>query len=182
MICNYIEEEKQIKIMSTVFKRIYEAFLLCKEEYIIWLEDDVVVNKKITGRFHFDLNGYCPNYLCDFHKEELTKIFPFIDTNHSYCFAGSGGSVFNKNKILSYLQNVDLMTTLFRNANQCRLAWAQDFMLSVFIYLHHGTVGPYDGHQDWFNFIHPDIAVQHQYKTYYNVPMPDHLKYLVDMD
>jgi hypothetical protein len=36
-----------------------------------------------------------------------------------------------------------------------------------------GTIGPYNGHYDYFRGINPRIDVQHQYKELYNVPLPE---------
>uniref|UniRef100_A0A6C0I2P6 Glycosyltransferase 2-like domain-containing protein n=1 Tax=viral metagenome TaxID=1070528 RepID=A0A6C0I2P6_9ZZZZ len=175
-----LEEGKQIEIMSGVFDRVKDAILLCKEDYVMWLEDDVVINRRITSPFLYDLNGYCPNSLLPCHKEGMVKDFPFIDVNKDYRYSGAGGSVFHKYRLLNCLQNVDLVTTLFKNVNSYRMPWNQDFLLSVLILLNKGTVGPYDGHQDGGYDINPNIVVQHQYKRFYKVPMPAHLEHLVD--
>jgi hypothetical protein len=48
----------------------------------------------------------------------------------------------------------------------------------IFAGLNQGTVGPYDGHADC-HYLNENIPVQHQYKVYYNVNMPNNLMNLV---
>jgi hypothetical protein len=94
--CIYIHENENIwlvhknmddgtHIMNSkkLIQRIEKAFLLIREDYIMWLEDDVSINGKINDTFIYDLNGYSPNQFLDFQIKELQKKYTFLD-NHTY--------------------------------------------------------------------------------------------------
>jgi hypothetical protein len=50
----------------------------------------------------------------------------------------------------------------------------------MLVILNGGTVGSYEGHCDGYgNVIHDIINVQHQYKRWYDIELPDELKHLV---
>ena len=57
----------------------------------------------------------------------------------------------------------------------------QDFLFSLIVTLSGGNIGPYKGHLDYYRGINPNIDVQHQFKNFYNVPLPDELSHLVKM-
>jgi hypothetical protein len=193
--CIYIHETENLPLVWYPFKdtdlynktnklinRIINAFQLCKEEYIMWLEDDVSVNNRVNeNELIYDLNGYAPNKFLQCHLIELKKTYPFIDINKQYVFSGHGGSIYKKNNIINYLQNTELKDDLLNNwkeykFNEC----AQDFFISLLIILQGGTIGQYTGHLDGItNIIYPNITVQHQYKRWYGVSMPEEIKHLV---
>ena len=56
---------------------------------------------------------------------------------------------------------------------------AQDFLFSVIITLCSGTIGSYSGHYDNHYELDKMIDVQHQYKEYYNIPLPYELERFV---
>jgi hypothetical protein len=57
----------------------------------------------------------------------------------------------------------------------------QDFLFSLIVTLSGGKIGPYNGHYDYYYGINPFIDVQHQFKEFYNVPLPYELNHLVKM-
>jgi hypothetical protein len=166
-----------------LIQRISKAFQLCKEDYVMWLEDDVIINSRIDANFNYDINGFCPNRIQDFSNIELAKRYPFIEINKEYKISGHGGSVFKKHTILKYFENEPIIMNILHNWREYRFPsnLGQDFLFSAIVTLNQGTIGPYEGHYDGFhrNEICPSMVVQHQYKRWYNYPMPSELQYLV---
>lgn len=93
LIYNYIGTECAVIHSKKLVKRFCEALLLCKEDYVIWLEDDVSINNKITNDFHYDMNGFCPNTIV---TDVLCKNYAILKSNIKYHFTGHGGSIFHK--------------------------------------------------------------------------------------
>lgn len=56
-----MEDGSHIINSNKLIERIKKVFNLIQEDYVMWLEDDVVINNIITDDFHYDLNGFCPN-------------------------------------------------------------------------------------------------------------------------
>lgn len=168
-----------LKHCKKLIERISSAFLLIKEDYIMWLEDDVIINGRIIDNFQYDINGFCPNTIV---TRLLCSRFKNLDPNRKYPFSGHGGTVFNKTNTLSSFLREDIIDEVGLNWLNYDLPTtaAQDYLFSILVTLNGGTVGPYGGHADRHdNQIDPRITVQHQYKRWYGVLMPDELKHLV---
>jgi len=166
-------EEDYIKKSHKLIERMEGVFPLIKEDYIMWLEDDVRVNGVIQEPFRYDLNGYCPNqFIWNIDKTKYTL-------NGVYRWSGHGGSVYHKEKILSYFKNKTLIQDVLVNWKNYQLTSniCQDYFWSLIIILNGGTIGPYHGHSDC-RYKNESILVQHQYKVWYNVPMPKELIYM----
>jgi len=162
-------------------KRFCEALLLCEEDYVMWLEDDVSVNNKITDIFRYDMNGFCPNTIV---TDVLCKKYAIFEYGKKYHFTGHGGSVFHKKNIMNALIKEEVLTDVVNNWQEYELptTLCQDYLFSILVILNGGTIGPYKGHNEHGRHtIEPDIDIQHQYKRWYGVPMPDHLKHLVEI-
>lgn len=184
--CIYIHEKEQILLTLSLeqdyitescklIERIEKVFPLIQEDYIMWLEDDVSVNGVIQDTFRYDLNGYCPNTFNAFWNIDKKK-YPLTGVYH---WSGHGGSVFHKNNFLTYLKNKEMIRDILVHWKQYNLTSnvGQDFFWSLIITLHGGTIGPYQGHEDC-TYKNDSITVQHQYKVWYHVPMPEELSYL----
>lgn len=177
----YNDMDSRLLHGNKLINRIKESIGLIKEDYFIWLEDDVLINDKITDIFKYDLNGYCPNFVSSFWNiNEIYKKYNFIEPNKQYVWSGQGGSVFKKESILQYLSNKPVIDDVLNNwviynftSNIC-----QDFLLSMIIHFNNGTIGYYDGHMDC-TYMNENIKVQHQYKYWYNIDLPDDKKYLI---
>ena len=161
--------------------RVTNAFELCKEEYVMWLEDDVSINNRIADTFRYDLNGYCPNLISAQGILKLQEKYGVLDVNKRYHFTGHGGSVFDKNFFIKAVQNKPLIYDIIENWGYYDFPTtiAQDFLFSVIIILSGGTIGPYKGHCDNHYNLDPTIDVQHQFKRYYNIPLPYELERFV---
>jgi len=167
-----LNEKRELINSTNLVKRIRYAFSLIKEEYIMWLEDDVHINNKITDEFKYDINGYCPNKL---ETDILCKHYKQLDADKKYPFSGHGGSVLHKENVMSALSRNDLINEIVPNWLEYNLPTtiAQDYLFSLLVTLNGGTVGSYAGHgESCDNEIHPDIIVQHQYKYWYGKEMP----------
>jgi hypothetical protein len=156
---------------------------LIREDYVMWIEDDVSINSKIDDEFRFDLNGFCPNSVSNFWNiNELSKKYPFLNINADYRFSGHGGSVFHKNNFITYLKNKDIIDDILENwiIYKFPTSLGQDFFFSMIILLSNGTIGSYKGHYDGFHYKDNNISVQHQYKVWYNHDLPEELCYLIN--
>jgi hypothetical protein len=165
-----------------LIERVVNAFKLCKEEYVMWLEDDVHINNMITDTFKYHINGFCPNTISVNHLIKLKQKYD-IDINYEYRFSGHGGSVFHKDFFISSMNNKIMIQDLLENWVNYKFPTdiGQDFLFSLIVTLCGGKIGPYNGHYDYLYKINPNITVQHQCKQFYNVPLPDELKHLVKM-
>jgi hypothetical protein len=181
-IYNDVEGDGKYYNSFKLIERVVNAFTLCKEKYVMWLEDDVHINNKITDTFNYHINGFCPNTISVDNLIKLKETYD-IDINYEYRFSGHGGSVFHKDFFISSMNNKIMIQDLLENwvtygfgTNIC-----QDFLFSLIIILSGGNIGPYNGHYDYLYEINPKITVQHQCKQFYNVPLPDELSHLVKM-
>jgi hypothetical protein len=170
-----------IDIVHKMIDRYTEAFLLIKEDYIMWLEDDVSINEKITDTFKYDINGFCPNMYNDKMINRLNQTYDCIKKENIYRWSGHGGSIFNKSNILKYFENKDIINDILINWKKYNLPKdiCQDFFISLLVNTNCGTIGTYKGHQDGYNGLDSYIQVQHQYKVWYNIPLPTELQHLV---
>ena len=167
-------EEDYITKSHRLIERMEKVFPWIKEDYIMWLEDDVCVNGVIQDIFRYDVNGYCPNY---FTWNLDTKKYPLHGV---YRWSGQGGSVYHKKSFLKYVSNKEVIQDVLVNWKKYNLTvdiW-HDYFWSLIITLQGGTVGPYKGHADCYDK-NVAITVQHQYKAWYGVPMPPELSHLV---
>ena len=161
-----------------LINRMNKVFSCIKEEYVMWLEDDVSINGKIQDVFNYDLNGFSPNRFLDFQIDELYKKYTFLNKNNIYLFNGHGGSVFYKNTFLHYLKNQEIIDDILYNWKNYKLptSLGQDYFFSLIITLNKGTIGSYLGHADCSGYKNDAIIVQHQYKVWYNIEMPTELQ------
>ena len=166
-----------------VLQHMQSMFSLVKEDYILWLEDDLSINHMISDTCSNDINGYNPNQYWTNMKMELSKKYAHINPSNKYTWSGGGGSIFNKNTMLHYLKNEEIIDDILINWTNYDLTReiVCDFLLSLIVHLNNGTVGALNGMQDGArDIIDMSLAIQHQYKRYYNVTIPDELAYLVD--
>jgi hypothetical protein len=178
-----LDDGSHITNSNKLIERISRAFQLVKEDFIMWLEDDVSINNIIQDNFKYDLNGFSPNQILDFQIEELKKKYTFLDKNKIYRFNGHGGSVFHKTNFLDFLKNKEIIDDVLINWKKYKFSsdLGQDFFFSVIITLNRGTIGAYEGHYDFGGYRNNNIIVQHQYKVWYNHKMPKELEYLVQI-
>lgn len=165
-----------------LIQELCSAFERIPEEYVLWLEDDVVVNGVVTHPFPYDINGYSPNMYWDSLKDALSISFPHIRRENTYRWSGHGGSVFHKSSILHYLKQGNMIEHLLQHWHiyPCTFNIACDFLLSVLVHLNQGTVGDLPETRDGPRDIRiASILFQHQYKKYYGVPLPNELQSLV---
>lgn len=140
---------------------------LIKEDYILILEDDVRLCRTIISALPFILNGCNPNEPFD---PELYRQLPPETPNF---YGGCGGSILLRAFItwipFSYVEML---------VNSLSLeTYSSDMILSFVVRMFGGTVGQYD---DFAECWYPDVqeryasgrvAVLHQYKFDYNVPL-----------
>jgi len=174
---------KQLQWVNKLLQRLYSGFSQIKEEYFIWLEDDVVINKKVNDLLICDINGYNPNSYWPSMLKQLHYKYHNIDVNKTYTWSGGGGSIFNKKNIMKYIENKSIINDIVINWEMYNLPCniVCDFLLSIITHLNDGTIGPCneiaDGNSRTEISLH--LAIQHQYKRYYNLELPEELKYLI---
>lgn len=178
-----LDSGSHIENSHKLIDRFYRAYSLIKEDYVLLLEDDVIINRPITQPFGFDINGNCVNNFQKYIIDEFNKNYPHVTPGLNYCFSGAGGSIMHRKNMMKYMENKDTINDLLHNWKKYRLAGdiCQDFLFSCIVRLNNGTIGWHRETNDGFNVIRPHLAVQHQFKKYYNVPLPDGLKHLVKM-
>jgi hypothetical protein len=182
---NDLENEGYIVNSNKLVKRICDAFRLYKENYVMWLEDDVSINKPITDVFRYDINGFCPNAFDRFaNMYELKQKYPQVDYSKTLVISGHGGSVYHRQNMISYFENKETTQDLLLHWKKYKFPSniGHDYLFSMIAIFNGGTIGPYDGHTDYFHEINKNIAVQHQYKKWYGVELPQELKHLVTMN
>ena len=90
-----MDDGSHIQHGMKLMKRICDALLYIKEEYFMWLEDDVIINQKVIDNFRYDINGYCPHSfkketICELNKKNfnnsISLIKQSIDQNVRYYF------------------------------------------------------------------------------------------------
>ena len=189
--CIYLHNHKNIHLRTslkgdyiqsvyTLLENIKKALQLIPEEYVMWLEDDVSINETITDRFRYDINGFCPNTYNSDIIQSLSRTYPMED--RSYRWSGHGGSVYRKDKLISCMENKTIVDDVLVNWVDYKLCSdiCHDFLFSLLVNLQDGTIGPYEGHSDGYQEFSPWIKVQHQYKYWYNIPLPSELVHLVE--
>jgi hypothetical protein len=176
-----LNDNKYIDNVHKIIERFKKAFLLIKEDYIMWLEDDVSINGKISDTFKYDINGFCPNMYNEKMINELSKTYDCIKIGQIYRWCGQGGSIFNKSNILKYFENKDIINDVLIHWKKYNLPEdiCHDFFISLLVNTNCGTIGTYKGHQDRYKRLYSNIPVQHQYKVWYNIPLPPELQHLV---
>jgi hypothetical protein len=113
---------------------------------------------------------------------ELSKKYPNININKIYRYSGHGGSVFHKKTLLKTFENESVTVDILSNWKKYNLHSniCDDYLFSILIILNNGTVGPYNGHCDAYgNVINENIHVQHQYKKWYGMELPEELQTLI---
>jgi len=161
-----VKNGSHIESMNHLINRVKQAFMLCNEEYIMWLEDDVRVNRQITDEFRYDLNGFCPNSIFPHAIQNLSNKYPNLERKN-YVFSGHGGSVYRRTALLESFENKNCVDDLLVNWLQYGFnEMAQDLLFSTLLILNNKTIGPYNGHGDCSGE-DTHFSVQHQYKKYY---------------
>jgi hypothetical protein len=176
-----LDSGSHVKNSNKLINRFYHAYSLIKEDYVLLLEDDVIMNRPITQPFEFDINGNCVNFFQKYMVDEFAKKYPYIDLTVQYCYSGAGGSIMHRKNMMKYMENKEVIRDLLENWKNYNLTIdiCQDFLFSCIVRLNNGTIGWHYETNDGFNTICNHLAVQHQFKLLYGVPMPDEIKHLV---
>jgi len=167
----------------SLMDRIVAALKYIKEDYFMWLEDDVVINKPVNDKLKYDINGYCPYRFNNNTLDILNKKYTFISPSGDYRWSGHGGSIFNKSSLLDVFSKSDIVLDVLYNWHKYHLLpdeLPQDYFFSLLFHLNNKVIGPLNGHFDGVNNERNyEIHVQHQYKRHYDEEMPENLQHLV---
>lgn len=165
--------------------RLYNSARNIKEDYIIILEDDVLIFNKIKN-LNFDLNGINKN---ENIGEELTQFLKkknkSIPKNiKNYYFGGCGGAIIKKDFIINNFKPENFKKIVEELEKHIKGKHAgtyfSDFWLTIFILYYGGTIGQYDDYcEKWYGDywlrknILKNISVLHQEKKYYNYKLTE---------
>ena len=175
---NLTEKFKTVWLDNLILKFEYMCNTL-SGDYIIYLEDDVKINKLITTDLQYDLNGFCPNKFGSHKQTELFKTLSVkyhrLDLNNMR-YSGHGGSIYKRDFLKKTITNKELITDMRENFykyhldnNLTMIEGLQDYFISFILFLNGGTIGPLNGHGDDYAYNdNSTLTVQHQYKKYYN--------------
>jgi len=159
---------KDIRRFSDYLSRLKYALRFIKDEYFMWLEDDVYVREGYTEPFDGTINGNCINKI----PPSILKKIPFNTNNNTdLYFSGHGGSVYNTKEFLSILER-DEITWLINNwLSLLEPSWGQvldnDLFFCIAAWTLGGSVKSLNQHKDGIQYINT-AKVIHQYKKYYN--------------
>ena len=162
------------------FDRLYHAALSIRQDYILLLEDDVRVLRRVQGLL-FDVNGINENEklgreMTSFLKKNGAAIPSKCD---DYFYGGCGGALIRRSFILEKLAPKNIapqISTLhpFAKEQQAKRR-PSDYFLTSLTLLNGGTVGQYGGFcEKWRTsyflrrYILRDIEVVHQEKSLYD--------------
>jgi len=178
-ICFIQELESDYKSnVKKLIDRVVSAFIQLDCKYVIWLEDDVFVNKRLPTEYNYDINGFSPN---SFNKKSIECLSNFgLNAEKDYRFSGHGGSVYNCDKFLDTMKRKELIDYILDNWSDLYLPSnvCQDVLFSLLISCNGGEIGSFDGHIDSYEY-NPFCTIQHQYKRYYNMPLPHDLQDMI---
>ena len=73
--CQYLDVSLRIDHMKKLIKRVCNAYRLIKEDYVMWLEDDVLLKGKITNTFEYDMNGQSFNNINHIRMDDRTLLW-----------------------------------------------------------------------------------------------------------
>ena len=186
---NYENDEQYISKGIKLVERLVECFQKLDCKYILLLEDDVKVHNPVPEVFLTDKSDLYGNTINTISTELLKaclKNFPFIDVNKSYHYSGHGGSFYNKDKCISAFSNKKivqdvLQAFLHTRHNSSVININQDELVSLIIILNKGKITKIPGFIDTNDVTIRKCFTQHQFKFFYDKPLPLSLQHLVEM-
>ena len=116
---------------------------------------------------------------------KLDKYFKLKNDLETFSFERNFNSLSNTLYYFSFLGNIFLVLFSYffiKNVTNSipHLFPGQDLFFSILIHLNQGLIGYYDGHNDCYKY-NPNIKVQHQYKVFYGIPLPEELQHLCNI-
>lgn len=196
--CTYIHCPESINAIEPVYRHctthimlekfakvieIYRYFLSSSTaKYILKLEDDVQIQKQIdTTLIHESIYG---SNLFTLPNDYFSLLFQDSSYSKQHLLCGHGGTIFHRETMLDCLRNSDAIQTVINVYLQ--IPYFPTIIDDVFFSILYG----YLGHKVQISTQHMEVdsqkdtkrredqAVLHQVKDYYNLPLPDELKYL----
>jgi hypothetical protein len=169
--------ERRKEIIRQLLRRHARALEAVTEPYLMWLEDDVRVNSPVTATLQSDMNGFNPNQLPHDTRQAFIQTFHLPD-HGSLTRTGHGGTIYKTQHLRDSLANLEMHERVLRFYEHTPLEWCMDTFLSLLICATHGSISSYEGHGDGHEAVDPSLVVQHQFKRYYNQPLPVELAHL----
>jgi len=155
-------------------KKLVQRFLtvlpLIKEKFFMMLEDDVYVKAPYTEDFKATINGNCINYI----RTATFKNIPFYKGDMlDRPYSGHGGSIYNKDDLISVLSETDKIDWLIDNWMNLERGNRLDcdIFLSLAVYCAGLDIYHLKQHKDGMHNFNSGRVI-HQYKSLYN-KVPD---------
>jgi signal peptidase I len=181
--CDYFYEKKSQTTKNALYftensifdyiNNIRKHILTINTPYVILLEDDVVVVKKITmNDLKYDING------CNHSTRIEDSVFNLIKKENieliDRFYGGCGGCILNTNFFKKVFHNKEKLKLDLNEFILNSKTYASDYILSYLCLRNNGTIGQYPGfcetwHQDYQNrILNNSIEVLHQFKNLYD--------------
>jgi|GEM_PF-3558093 len=157
-------------------KRLRKAAEVIKEDYILIMEDDVLVLNQVKGPLNYTVNGINPDVRLGMRITKMlkkrNKSIPFWKLN--YYWGGFGGCIVDRKFILeNFNDNLDKDFDYLKKYSNVD-TYTTDAWLSIFTLFYGGTIGQYSGlcetwwksYKERMTVLH-DIEILHQYKEIY---------------
>jgi hypothetical protein len=160
------------------FRRIRMAAEHMSEDYILLLEDDVLVMNKVEEKLRYTINGVNAKMRLGRPITSVLKrrnrSIPLFTFN--YYWGGFGGCIIDRRFVIQHLNEVE--EDIVKLSPCVDRPLASDIWLSIVTLYHGGTIGPYRGLCETWNRdylrrrdVLRNIAVLHQYKEVYDLPL-----------
>jgi len=122
-----------------------EALSLTKSPYILQLEDDVLVKRRVLSGFNFHLNGWLLHARLTGEAESFVRK-KIHNEDHQFPLSGYGGSILETKYWRETLSNPNILpfTSDFFEA-VVNKEFGTDYLLSAILYAFNGTMGNYEG-------------------------------------
>lgn len=166
------------------FLKLYEyVYSTSTRKYIIKLDDDNIIQKQIdTTLIRESMYG---SNLFTLPNDYFSLLFQDSSYSKQHLLCGHGGTIFHRETMLDCLRNSDAIQSVMNVYLQvpCFYTIIDDVFFSILY--------GYLGHKVQISTQHmeadsqkdtkrrEDQAVLHQVKDYYNLPLPDELKHLI---
>lgn len=155
-------------------KRFNKACLTLNTDYIIMMEDDVLIQNELVIENNIEFSGFniptnkFPKEFIEYMSSKYSAVF------HNDWYGTGGGSIF---KTSTFIENYERVSTIFKNEYDyiidnlnVNFGWVDNFM-TTFYYMcnKEHTLNPHltevTKNPNWQN---PYFAIVHQYKEFYD--------------
>jgi hypothetical protein len=164
------------------------ALPLVRSRFLMLLETDVLVERRVAGPFNFTLNGVImppKGWMVGGEVEFARKLNPTFEARYPEKakppprppYSGQGGSVINARFLEAVVTqppgHLERDLSVFAG---CSTTVGVDYLLSALVYRYNGSIGGYDGYLNWPGeqvFTGDRVTVLHPDKSDYGAPLEE---------